>query len=656
LPAYSSFSVSLQRPRSRAEETATLSDQDLEVIECVLRSSCGEGRYPTGNFDFLTTTPLPTAPSEWKSQDFPDELHQRISDLPVHFHRHEGCLALSLTRRRESAGDRTRLMAHEVFISYCSEDKNIADAVCVGLEAEKIACWIAPRDVAPGANYGAAIIDAITETRIMVVIFSSRTNQSRHVSNEIERAVSNGDTVIPFRIEDVLPSKDIEFFISSCHWLDAITPPVEAHVAKLATAVKAILGRPSEEPREDKTRTPVIRSRRPRARWMAVAAGAVSLLLLAGLLTWWALTPAADDPQVTPNLPENDAHLAGPLILSWGGKNLDKTNLEFEVQITPEGKPALSQRVARYWDTPEGFEGPARWRVRPIWQQQNGKEKYGRWSEQRTFTYYRSALDRILATRTIHVGTAEADVLFVRKEGGEFTGFEIEFLRRIGNGLLEAHGIPGEIKIQHSYRVWGEELFQLLSKEGEVDLLVSGISIVPERETKYGLKFTKPILEFPQTLITVSGKKPFEGGQLLLTQLAAVANTTNETLARRLLGPAFSDRLRLYSGSGAYNIMLNDLLAEVIDGALMDRPYAIQKVEEFTRERQGKFSTLDITSEILPGVEPERTGFAVRRSDFLLLGEINTQLDKLKDVKRELIRQYLPNPESYLGSEASADS
>jgi TIR domain len=65
-------------------------------------------------------------------------------------------------------------MAHEVFISYCSKDKNIADAVCAGLEAEKIACWIAPRDVPPGANYGAAIIEAIIETQIMVVFFSIR--------------------------------------------------------------------------------------------------------------------------------------------------------------------------------------------------------------------------------------------------------------------------------------------------------------------------------------------------------------------------------------------------------------------------------------------------------------------------------------------------
>jgi hypothetical protein len=136
-----------------------------------------------------------------------------------------------------------------------------------------------------------------------------------------------------------------------------------------------------------------------------------------------------------------------------------------------------------------------------------------------------------------------------------------------------------------------------------------------------------------------------------------LANTTNETLARRLLGPEPGDRLKLYSVPGAYDIMLNELLAQgSIDGVLMDRPYAMLKVEQITREQHREFSMLDITSEILPGVEPERTGFAVRLSDFRLLEEINAQLDKLKDVKRELIRQYLPHPESYMGSQASADS
>ena len=52
-------------------------------------------------------------------------------------------------------------MAHDVFISYSSKDKAVADAVCAGLEGRGIACWMAPRDIVPGVDWGAAIIDAI---------------------------------------------------------------------------------------------------------------------------------------------------------------------------------------------------------------------------------------------------------------------------------------------------------------------------------------------------------------------------------------------------------------------------------------------------------------------------------------------------------------
>ena len=44
-------------------------------------------------------------------------------------------------------------MAHQVFISYAYKDKPVADAVCAVLESEAIRCWIAPRDVLPGADY-----------------------------------------------------------------------------------------------------------------------------------------------------------------------------------------------------------------------------------------------------------------------------------------------------------------------------------------------------------------------------------------------------------------------------------------------------------------------------------------------------------------------
>jgi len=134
-------------------------------------------------------------------------------------------------------------MAHDVFVSYASGDKPVADAVCATLESHGIRCWIAPRDVLPGIHYGEAIIDAIHECRIMVLVFSSKANLSGHIPKEIERAVSQGVTVMPLRIEDVAPAKSLDYFIGSVHWLDALTPPLELHLQRLAANVQTLLSR-----------------------------------------------------------------------------------------------------------------------------------------------------------------------------------------------------------------------------------------------------------------------------------------------------------------------------------------------------------------------------------------------------------------------------
>jgi hypothetical protein len=134
------------------------------------------------------------------------------------------------------------MTALDAFISYSSDDKEIADAVTERLEALGMRCWIAPRDVMPGQSWGGAIIGGIEQSATMVLIFSSKSNSSRQVMREIERAVHRGINIIPFRVENVLPSKDLEYFISSCHWLDAITPPLEKHVDVLAKALQRQIG------------------------------------------------------------------------------------------------------------------------------------------------------------------------------------------------------------------------------------------------------------------------------------------------------------------------------------------------------------------------------------------------------------------------------
>ncbi len=149
-------------------------------------------------------------------------------------------------------------MAHDVFISHSAKNKITADAVCARLESEGIRCWIAPRDVTPGMEWGECIIEAIEQARIMVLIFTADANASPQIRREVERAVNRGVAILPLRVEDVLPGKALEYFIGSVHWLDALTPPLEAHLKNLAGTIKMLLARMQqrEEPQPVELSTP----------------------------------------------------------------------------------------------------------------------------------------------------------------------------------------------------------------------------------------------------------------------------------------------------------------------------------------------------------------------------------------------------------------
>jgi photosystem II stability/assembly factor-like uncharacterized protein len=132
-------------------------------------------------------------------------------------------------------------MAHDVFISHSAKDKTIADAVCAMLESEGIRCWIAPRDVTPGMEWGKCIIDAIKQARVMLLVFTANANASPQIRREVERAVNHDVVILPFRVENVLPDESLEYFIGNVHWLDALTPPMEAHLKNLAKTIKVLL-------------------------------------------------------------------------------------------------------------------------------------------------------------------------------------------------------------------------------------------------------------------------------------------------------------------------------------------------------------------------------------------------------------------------------
>jgi hypothetical protein len=133
-------------------------------------------------------------------------------------------------------------MSKDVFISHSSHDGGIASAVCAGLEARGLRCWIAPRDIQSGQSWGASIVQALDGCPVMVLVLTAQANTSRHVVREVERADGKQARIITFRVEDVVLNPSLEYFLSADHWFDALSRPLQAHLPALAEAVQGLRG------------------------------------------------------------------------------------------------------------------------------------------------------------------------------------------------------------------------------------------------------------------------------------------------------------------------------------------------------------------------------------------------------------------------------
>jgi predicted ATPase len=132
-------------------------------------------------------------------------------------------------------------MPSMVFISHSSKDRPTADAICAHLESAGINCWIAPRDIEPGATWTKGIMQGLDACQALILVFSEHANDSDHVQREVAKAFSSGLAVIPFRIKDFSPNQSLSYFLDTVQWLDASAPPLQQHLGTLSERVKKLL-------------------------------------------------------------------------------------------------------------------------------------------------------------------------------------------------------------------------------------------------------------------------------------------------------------------------------------------------------------------------------------------------------------------------------
>jgi len=123
------------------------------------------------------------------------------------------------------------------FISYASQDAAVANSVVENLEQHGLKCWLAPRDVRPGAQYADAIVEAINEAGSVVLLLSQSAVSSPHVGREVERAASKHKPIIALRIDAAALNRALEYFLSGSQWIDVPAIGMPVALAQLTEAV-----------------------------------------------------------------------------------------------------------------------------------------------------------------------------------------------------------------------------------------------------------------------------------------------------------------------------------------------------------------------------------------------------------------------------------
>jgi predicted ATPase len=129
-----------------------------------------------------------------------------------------------------------------VFICHASENAATARQIVDILESSGTPCWIAPRNIPPGAEFTTSILDALAAAPAVVLVFSGAANGSPHVRRELETVVGQDTPLLPVRVDDVDPSPSLRYFIGTSQWLDTVGVPATTWGPLLVAGIARVTG------------------------------------------------------------------------------------------------------------------------------------------------------------------------------------------------------------------------------------------------------------------------------------------------------------------------------------------------------------------------------------------------------------------------------
>jgi TolB-like protein/Flp pilus assembly protein TadD len=143
-------------------------------------------------------------------------------------------------------------------------------------------------------------VQAINSCRVLVLVLSRNSIDSPHVVREVERACSKRRPVLSVRLDNADLPAELEYFVSSNHWLEASGGPVKRILPQLIGAIRGqdASGIARVMPAANNLNKPLLRWRKP-ALIAALAMLAIGLIFALADKSWLSTHVDENKPSVT---------------------------------------------------------------------------------------------------------------------------------------------------------------------------------------------------------------------------------------------------------------------------------------------------------------------------------------------------------------------
>lgn len=110
-------------------------------------------------------------------------------------------------------------MGYDIFLSYCRADQDIAAEFVKLASAQGLRVWY-DRFISGGQDWRDSIVEALTNSNCLLILFSEESNASKQLIKELAVADRFGKLVIPVLIKDVQPRGAYLYEMAFRNWIN----------------------------------------------------------------------------------------------------------------------------------------------------------------------------------------------------------------------------------------------------------------------------------------------------------------------------------------------------------------------------------------------------------------------------------------------------